>query len=1043
MEKFGKESDIKVRKKLISILMMVILCFANTEFLTFSMELPQLMLAQSESSIISGAKKVVVNEKYVFLASANEIFIYNKNDIKTPVTTICRYISSGSDIKMPVENMVLHKDKLIVNFTVATGGNGQPVINVYDVSEIEQGEEMDSLITGWVAPGFGTVMVADEDYLITRILSNDVLRTAIYDLSEFILQDRPQPMVSRDGFAPRYVYASRGYLFTREAESEAVSIYKISDLTDAAKETKVLCDLCIDSALPINAVCADEQYVFLSTDSAENIRSNKIFVYDISNIESLNSSAPLVQQYNANGRVTSLMLNGNVLFVSAQDENLVKVLDVSDINDFQLLTTLTPEGSDGRGFNFCIEDEVLYVCNYGAGLCSYKLPQRTLVLSAVKEKKTFAALSPGSFQTKLSFENYFDTNGARGKIVIAKYKENQLDELTTQDVQIMPGEGIGEINIESISFENEDNRTIQMFFFDALDNLIPLTEELDLKRVDLAHRNEIYVDAQNGSDNNNGEKETPFKTIHRAKEEVRRINRRMTTDIYVYLKNGTYYLEDTLCFEEKDSGFNGCNVIYKAAEGEQPVISGGASLEGWTLFDEEKNIYKASAKGADNRHLYVDGKRAVRARGEGNVKDFVSDGGVEGFTCSNTEFLQYKNFKDVEFVFLRGWVSRRAHPLSVESVDVDTVKVNMRNWNRVNDVDYKKPEGVYYYENALELLDEEGEFYIDKQADEVYYKPIAGTDIHSSVIIAPKLETVISVCGESVVQPSHNIIFSGITFKDTTWLSPNNNDFLDTQNLYPEQPKAVVFLKNTNNIKFEKCTIKNGGGDGLGAARTVQDCTFLGNNIYDISARGIHIGDWNGPENSKIEAEIASGFLIENNYIHAVGEEYYSSPALSGVFIADTKIRHNEIYDVPYSGMHIGWGWDSYEKTSVKNLDISYNYIHNYMHTCADGGAVYFLGATGASADNMNEVYKNHFKNAGSGTEGVMYCDNGSNYYRLSENVIDNHASVWNGYYGLGSSYNEFVDNYTSSEMFNQVSKTLQRLLGQWFIPMATGLRRQ
>ncbi|MBQ4518778.1 MAG: right-handed parallel beta-helix repeat-containing protein [Clostridia bacterium] len=1012
-----------MKKSLISVLMIAIVCFANAGLPVFSMELPQLMMAQSESGIISGAKKVVANEKYVFLASTNEIFIYNKNDIKTPITTICRYISSNSDVKMPVENIVLKDEKLIVNFTLASGGNGQPAINIYNVNEIEDGENMDLLITGWVAPGAGTSVVAYENYLIAKIRSNSTLRTDIYELSEFIQQARPQPMVIREGFAPRYVYASGGYLFAREAESDAVNIYKISDLADATKETKVLCNLSIDSALPVNAVCADEQYVFLSTDSAENLRANKIFVYDISTIESLNPSAPLVQQYNANGRVTSLTLNGNVLLISAQDENTVKILDVSDVNDIQVLTTLAPEGSDGRGFQFCIEDEILYICNYGAGLSAYQLPQRTLMLSAIKGEMPLGALSPGSFQTKLSYENFFDIEGAKGKVIIAKYKGNQLDELTSQDVQIMPGEGIGEINIESISVENEDNRTIQMFFFDGFDNLIPLTEKLNLERADFTHRNEFYVDAQTGSDHNNGEKETPFKTIHRAREEVRRINRRMTTDIYVYLKNGTYYLEDTLCFEEKDSGFNGFNVIYKAAEGAQPVISGGTPIEGWTLFDEEKNIYKASAKGADNRHLYVDGKRAVRARSEGNVGNFVSDGGVEGFTCSNTEFLQYKNFADVEFVFLRGWVSRRAHPLNVESVDADTVKVNIRNWDRVNDVDYKKPESVYYYENAYELLDEEGEFYIDKQADTVYYKPITGTDIHSSVIVAPKLETVISVCGESVVKPAHNIVFSGITFKDSTWLSPNHHDFLDTQNLYPEQPEAAVFLKNANHIKIEKCTIKNCGGDGLGATRTVQDCTFLGNNIYDISARGIHLGDWNGPEDSRIQTEIASGFVIENNYIHAIGEEYYSAPALSGVFIADTQIRHNEIFDVPYSGMHIGWGWDSYEKTSVKNLDISYNYIHDYMHTCADGGAVYFLGATGASAENMNEVYQNHFKNAGSGTEGVMYCDSGSNYYRLSENVIDNHESVWNGYYGLGSSYNEFVDNYTTSEMFNLVSE--------------------
>ncbi|MBR6729612.1 MAG: right-handed parallel beta-helix repeat-containing protein, partial [Clostridia bacterium] len=402
------------------------------------------------------------------------------------------------------------------------------------------------------------------------------------------------------------------------------------------------------------------------------------------------------------------------------------------------------------------------------------------------------------------------------------------------------------------------------------------------------------------------------------------------------------------------------------------------------------------------------------------VNDYKNDNTALGFSCSNMEFLDYDDITNVEFVFVENWYSRRVHPTKVTKVDDNTVFLTMRNWERVNANESGMPGSVYYYENAYELLDEEGEFFVDKAEDQdiVYYKPRQGEDIRTAVITSPQLETVITIGGKSVISPAQNITLSGIEIKDATWLSPNANDFLDQQNLYPEMPAAALYLKNANHITVERCTVKNCGGDALAAARTVQDSSFIGNHIYDISARGMHIGDWNGPEDSNNPLEIASGFTIENNYIHAVGEEYYASTGLSCVWIADSVIRHNEIGDVPYSGMHIGWGWADYSKTSLKNLLVENNYVHDTMHTCIDGGAIYFLGANRATEEEELIVRGNYFKNSGMGTMGVVYCDTGAVHVRFSENVMDNHESVWNGNYGITGPGNNFNDNYTTTDIF-------------------------
>ena len=50
---------------------------------------------------------------------------------------------------------------------------------------------------------------------------------------------------------------------------------------------------------------------------------------------------------------------------------------------------------------------------------------------------------------------------------------------------------------------------------------------------------EFYVSVS-GDDSADGSLEKPFKTIERAKQAVRKINKNMTSDIMVYIREGVY-----------------------------------------------------------------------------------------------------------------------------------------------------------------------------------------------------------------------------------------------------------------------------------------------------------------------------------------------------------------------------------------------------------------------------------------------------------------------------------------------------------------------
>ena len=123
----------------------------------------------------------------------------------------------------------------------------------------------------------------------------------------------------------------------------------------------------------------------------------------------------------------------------------------------------------------------------------------------------------------------------------------------------------------------------------------------------------------NGNDAAEGTLTAPFKTLERAQRAVRGVNKSMSEDINVYLHEGTYQLTSTLRLSNADGGTNGHYVRYMAAPGETPLVTGGVPVNGWELYDADKNIWCAKDVVNRFRQLYVNGKKAIRAR-HPNVK---------------------------------------------------------------------------------------------------------------------------------------------------------------------------------------------------------------------------------------------------------------------------------------------------------------------------------------------------------------------------------------------------------------------------------------
>ena len=539
----------------------------------------------------------------------------------------------------------------------------------------------------------------------------------------------------------------------------------------------------------------------------------------------------------------------------------------------------------------------------------------------------------------------------------------------------------------------------------------------------------IYVDSENGSDSADGTKENPLRTVNGAKTLAATVTGE--DDVYVMLKGGTYRLDDTVSITPS-SVSKDHKTIFLSYDG-RAEISGGKKIEGWSLYDGEKNIYRAYAGTNINfRQLYVDGIRGTRARSNEGLKDAVMTD--TGYRCSDQFISTIAHPEQLEMVYYVKWSNPRCSVASVSTNGTAVnVTMNATGWSKIKSKGQTSVTKDYlpaYYENAYELIDEEGEWYFDTSSGYVYYKPRFFEDVEIADIEAPVLEKLITLRGTADNNVS-NLEFREIDFKYTTWMAPTTNGYLaDTQNNHQSGvtgslPEAALELSYVDNVSFYGCEFAKLGITGIKLTEGVKNCHINDNEFYDISGTavslGVPSGDYSKYINPSDERYVVRNNTINGNYIHHTGVEYMSAAAISAAFPKDTEISHNEIYDNPYSGMHLGYGWATYASngTATENLNVEGNYIHNVLNNkIYDGGAIYTIGNT--SGNGYNHIRNNYIKDV-KNMYGALYPDEGSQYWEFSSNVMD--LSSYPMYYGAGSSKApaKWLHLWTDSIMNNRI----------------------
>lgn len=556
----------------------------------------------------------------------------------------------------------------------------------------------------------------------------------------------------------------------------------------------------------------------------------------------------------------------------------------------------------------------------------------------------------------------------------------------------------------------------------------------------------FYV-APDGSDAAKGTKDAPFKTIGAAQKAVRAINGSMTGDIEVILREGTYQVTNTINFDERDGGKNGYYVRYKAAEGEHPLITGGMPITGWTLHDEANNIWKAENVEGRFRQLYVNNQKAVRAcfpnviaandKGVGGFDhDFVRltkvDSTGRAFDVSADYIKNIKNIENVEIHLMIAW-SENILRLEKAEVNGGTAKLIPKDPERTKLFHRAYPmlgtafmsnppkQQAFYLENSYDLLDAEGEWFLDEKEHVLYYKARKGENMQTANVVAPRINTLFNVLGKDTKNKVGYMAFEGLTFAHSNYTRPSEEGFLDLQaanfnvDVLPDpsrgnweklnsnkyvlwRPDAAFRVENAHHFLVQGCVFFQIAATGLDFVSGTNDDLIQGNAFFEVGAAGIMLGKFAPDSLSEIhegynpsdKEEISTRDTIKNNLITNVTNEHQGAVGIGAGYPRYVVIEHNEVSYTYYSGISVGFGWTKKE-TAMTNNHINWNNIHHIARLLCDSGPIYTLSNQGTGSEiQHNYIHDNGTSKWADYWNVPIYLDEGSSGFTVKENVFKN-----------------------------------------------------
>ena len=557
---------------------------------------------------------------------------------------------------------------------------------------------------------------------------------------------------------------------------------------------------------------------------------------------------------------------------------------------------------------------------------------------------------------------------------------------------------------------------------------------------------EIYVSLQ-GNDKNPGTKEAPFNTLNRAIKQAREWRRlnwpEVAGGIYIRLEEGVYAQRNSLFLRPEDSGTPDSPTVICAVDGAHPVISGGVAVTGWKrgcnhpAIPEKlkQKIWSAEAplignRRVETRQMWVNGHKVQRAAQ-------FPDGGLERMIDFNPEEQtitipvsqsvnpeRLQNAGQLEMIVHQRWAIAI---LRVKSIDAKDGQAVVRFHEPESHLEFAHPwpqpviggekgNSSFCLTNALELLDQPGEWFQEYPSGTIYYYPQASENMETAEVIIPALETLVTIDG-TLSRPVKHIQFNGITFAHTSWMRPSFQGHVTLQGGFPlldayklqepglpekaelenqawiTRPETAIRVRGAEHIDFKHCTFRHLSSTGLDyewavTASSVEDCQFT-----DIGGTALLVGAFpDGGFETHIPfipadvRELCSHITIRNNFISNVTNEDWGCVGIGAGYVRNMDVSHNEVCHLNYSGICVGWGWTSLESGMCNNR-IEANYVHHFARRLYDAGGLYTLSNQPGSVMRNNRI--EHLIEAPYATNDrafYIYLDEATDGYTMENN---------------------------------------------------------